>query len=144
MKTCSRCKQEKPRERFSKASRSTDGLNAWCKDCFKAYERARYANGDRERKERNKAASVDRGRAFLWKVLTEAECADCGLADPLVLEFDHRDPSEKSANISELIPFGIARIKREIDKCDIVCANCHRRRTIKQFGMWRGMQATDN
>ena len=67
-------------------------------------------------------------------------CVDCGETDPVVLEFDHlRDKK-----------FGIATgirnrnwqdVLDEIAKCDVVCANCHRRRTTKRGGFLRAAVA---
>ena len=56
-------------------------------------------------------------------------CVDCGETDLLVLEFDHL--RDKKYNIAEMInrDFTWASILREIEKCEVVCANCHRRRT---------------
>ena len=50
------------------------------------------------------------------------------------MEFDHRDPSTKEMSVSEMVrsKMGIERIKREIEKCDILCSNCHKRRTAIQ------------
>jgi hypothetical protein len=66
--------------------------------------------------------------------LRKLRCIDCGEADPVVLEFDHRDRSEKRANVSRLLANGWATVLCEIEKCDIRCVNCHRRRTAEQFG----------
>lgn len=55
---------------------------------------------------------------------------DCGVPYPYyVMEFDHRDPSQKLANIGRLLGNSWKRLKDEIAKCDVVCANCHRERT---------------
>lgn len=61
-------------------------------------------------------------------------CADCGETDPVVLEFDHVR-GVKAANISRMVSdlVGLGRIEAEIEKCDVVCANCHRRRTARSF-----------
>lgn len=62
-------------------------------------------------------------------------CVDCGEEDPRVLEFDHRDPENKSHSVAK----GFADCSRdrfwaEVAKCDVRCCNCHRRRTRIQFG----------
>lgn len=71
---------------------------------------------------------------WVWNYLLEHPCVDCGEKDIRVLEFDHRDPAEKTANISRLVSdgFGSARLEEEINKCDVRCGNCHRRRTKEQ------------
>jgi hypothetical protein len=50
----------------------------------------------------------------------------CGISDPLVLEFHHRDPATKSFNISDL-RYTMEAVAVEIQKCEVICANCHRR-----------------
>ena len=57
------------------------------------------------------------------------KCKWQGHLDYEVLEFDHRDPKEKYKDISEMDSNSIARIKKEMRKCDLVCANCLRIRT---------------
>lgn len=70
-----------------------------------------------------------RNRAYVRDVLLQSECIDCGISDLLVLEFDHVEVKE--ANVSDLVrsECGLARIQAEIDRCEVRCANCHRRRT---------------
>jgi len=63
--------------------------------------------------------------------------SDCGEPDPVVLEFDHRDPNEKRIGISSMLTSSKEAILAEIAKCDIRCANCHRRSTAKRFGYYR-------
>lgn len=65
-------------------------------------------------------------------------CTDCGFnAHPAALDFDHRDPSAKTANVSVLVACASwPRIMAEIAKCDVVCANCHRIRTC-EAQQWR-------
>jgi hypothetical protein len=68
-------------------------------------------------------------------------CVDCGEADPVVLEFDHLD--EKTASISNLISQTATRkaVDAEIARCEVVCTNCHRRRTALRAG-WRRVSAS--
>lgn len=62
-------------------------------------------------------------------------CADCGIKYPsYVMDFDHRDPKTKTANVSRMLRCGkpLSEVLAEIKKCDVVCANCHRERTHGQ------------
>jgi len=63
-------------------------------------------------------------------------CMDCGIKYPVyVMEFDHRDRHDKVATIGKIILNGSWKaLYAEIEKCDIVCSNCHRLRTAKQLG----------
>lgn len=66
-------------------------------------------------------------------------CVDCRESDIRCLEFDHRDPSTKVCAVSKMISDQRAwpDILAEIEKCDVRCANCHRRRTAEQFNTLR-------
>jgi 5-methylcytosine-specific restriction endonuclease McrA len=69
--------------------------------------------------------------------LRDRGCADCGERDPIVLEFDHL--SGKKRNVSELIAqsYSWNSIMREVANCEVVCANCHRRRTFLRSGAFK-------
>ena len=73
----------------------------------------------------------------MLEILCSSRCADCGLADPAVLEFDHVGP--KRLEVGRLVREGyrLERIKVEIANCELVCANCHRRRTAERCRSWR-------
>lgn len=59
---------------------------------------------------------------------------DCGLDDFRVLDFHHRNPLEKSFEISTKATggWGIKTLLKEIEKCDVLCANCHRIHTYEE------------
>lgn len=66
----------------------------------------------------------------------ERGCTDCGYNEhPAALDFDHRPGVAKTMNISDMVGLGKTwlEIMTEIDKCDIVCANCHRIRTVERL-----------
>ncbi len=75
-----------------------------------------------------------RNRAFIEAYLLQHGCVDCALVDPIVMEFDHVLPG-KLAHVSTMVRDGspIAKIQREIAKCVVRCANCHRRKTAREF-----------
>lgn len=66
--------------------------------------------------------------------LKDRPCVDCCKRfPPYVMDFDHRDRNTKKFNVGRMIHEGWNRIKIEIEKCDVVCANCHRIRTYKNM-----------
>ena len=140
MKRCSTCGELKPLDEFNLRRRSPDGRQFRCRACSRAWYLA-----NRERHIANVALRRNRVRAELFGVLmdllSESCCIDCGEDDPVVLEFDHVGP--KTANVSELAFSGVseARLRAEIAQCEIVCANCHRRRTARR-AMSRRWRAT--
>ncbi len=106
-----------------------------CRPCRAAYKQEHYA----AHKARYVAQAQGRKRAvgekrmrYLLEYFASHPCVDCGETDPLVLEFDHR-ASDKAFNIGHALPYRAwAAILAEIAKCDVVCANCHRRRTMRR------------
>ena len=74
-------------------------------------------------------------RGKLFEFLSLKECIDCGEKDPIVLDFDHKNPSKKFKPISNMLSghYSWESLLKEIKKCEIRCANCHRRRTYIQF-----------
>lgn len=66
---------------------------------------------------------------------------DCGEQDPVVLEFDHINPAEKTQSVASLISrYQVSRLMEEIEKCEVRCANCHRRRTAAQLGYYQDIR----
>jgi uncharacterized membrane protein (UPF0182 family) len=76
--------------------------------------------------EKNKRFAENR-RKWLVDYKKTLECARCGENHPATLTFHHRDSSEKSFEIGNALKLGVGlkRLLAEIDKCEVVCANCH-------------------
>ena len=73
---------------------------------------------------------------YLLDFFVANPCVDCGESDPVVLEFDHL--RDKAFDIGASLPYrSWESILDEIAKCDVVCANCHRRRTARRAGHLR-------
>lgn len=103
------------------------------------YHRQYYAKRSPEAKARKvqlQKERVLRNLAILRDYKASKGCADCGENDPIVLDFDHLDRSTKKYQLGDVTRIGwsIERMMEEIAKCEVVCANCHRRRTAKQLG----------
>jgi len=82
------------------------------------------AEGVRQRRSKaDRREAVDRYKAFKG-------CFDCGEKDPICLDLDHDDPTQKCASVAEMISWGwfLERLEAEIQKCTVRCANCHRKR----------------
>ena len=76
---------------------------------------------------------IFRRAIMLWYKLGKC-CVDCGVTDPRVLEFDHVN-GDKVAGIAALIKtlnVSLSDVLVEIEKCDLVCKNCHAIRTIER------------
>jgi hypothetical protein len=74
-------------------------------------------------------------RAQVLEFLSSKKCEDCGESDPIVLDFDHIGVNKKFKDVSKMLSghYSWASVLKEIEKCEIRCANCHRRKTYKQF-----------
>lgn len=75
-----------------------------------------------------------RNKELVRQYLLVNPCVDCGEKDIVVLEFDHQ--RDKVMAIAEILSNGWReeRLMAEINKCEVRCANCHRRKTAKQLG----------
>ena len=127
MKTCSQCRAEKAEDQFSKHGHRN---SAACKGCKRRYEREHYVRNKQYYRDRNKR-SLARSMAILLEAKNKP-CTDCGVVYPAcVMEFDHL--STKRYNVAQAVRMTAPRLlMREIAKCELVCANCHRMRTCRR------------
>jgi len=108
-----------------------------CRRCRLEYKKTHYRSNRAYyvwKGNKSKQKLVERNRRFVVAYLLVHPCVDCGEPDPLVLDFDHRDPEKKIMTVSLLVSrVRKERLIEEIEKCDVRCANCHRRKTAKQL-----------
>ena len=72
-------------------------------------------------------------RAFTDRVKTLFGCSICGYnKNPVALHFHHIDPAEKTSDVSRLTNSSWVKLKEEIRKCEVLCANCHAEVTSKE------------
>lgn len=140
LKRCSTCKENKSVEYFGKSASSKDGLRGICKPCRKIESKTLYAAWTDEQRQNHYLKGKLRKQAVqdeVFAYLTANPCVDCNEKDIVVLEFDHVR-GIKEDNVSSLIVSqNREAIWKEIAKCDVVCANCHRRRTAKRAGWYK-------
>lgn len=136
MKVCSHCKRDNVE--FHKNTAKADGLQTICKICKKSLS-AKYFQDDKGHHKNLNKSRKDKARQFIFDYLLTHPCIDCGEKDPIVLEFDHK--LDKIMSVSETVNagFSLEKISLEIDKCEVRCANCHRRKTAKQLGWYKNI-----
>ncbi len=78
------------------------------------------------KKYRRCAIRKSKGRAWLHKLKASKGCCVCGNKNPLCLDFHHRDPANKLFTIGRSAEWGVEKLELEIEKCNVLCANCHR------------------
>ncbi len=108
-KICSKCKEEKPFSEFH-FDKYNENYRSFCKPCdhkrVTDYQRA------------NKQICLD---------YKGGKCQICGYDKYNgALEFHHTDPEQKDFNLSDFSVYNLNNIKKELDKCVVLCANCHR------------------
>lgn len=83
-------------------------------------------------------------RIKIWEYLSMHPCIDCGEENPVVLEFDHVR-GKKKAKISYLANANSwDTVKKEIDKCEVRCGNCHKKKTAKTHKYYHVMKQLFN
>ncbi len=121
MATGKKCVNPEHTERYS---------NGRCVECMRASRRKHYYENKEQYYDRNKVSRA-KMRAYLTALKESTPCADCGINYPsFVMDFHHLEAADKEAEIGALISNGTwAKLLAEVDKCVILCANCHRIRT---------------
>lgn len=110
-KICSKCGRELPLTEYHKNGFDRQGrqkYRGYCKDCANNIERIRY---------KKKKQFIDNQKE---------KCAKCGESRTYVLDYHHKDSNEKDFTIGKVKKGSLDLIQKEIDKCVVLCANCHR------------------
>ena len=142
MRQCAKCKEYFAEDAFSWKSQVRALLSSYCKSCNKYYQQAHYlANKEIYAAKRRVHSSKVRkeNHLKLLKYLQNHPCVDCGEIDPVVLEFDHQKPGDKVKEIGNMLSGAAAwtSIWSEIQKCEVRCANCHKRKTARDFKWYK-------
>ena len=138
---CGRCGEIKPLSEFNWRRKGRGQRDNMCRECRAAYKREHYlANKQRyvdQARGRKQQLALQR-TTYLVEYFRTHPCVDCGETDAVVLEFDHL--RDKSFDVATALPYRSWRsILDEIAKCEVVCANCHRRRTARRRGSLRAI-----
>ncbi|MEW6125870.1 MAG: hypothetical protein AB1757_02305 [Acidobacteriota bacterium] len=134
MKRCSTCKIEKSLDEFGWKNKGKTKRRSVCRECMRIFIKNHYYKNISyyiEKAKRQTQATRKKNYEKLLAYLLSPPCVDCGETDPIVLEFDHLQKESKLSEVSRLIsdlrPWRIIEV--EINKREVRCANCHRRKT---------------
>jgi hypothetical protein len=109
-KLCPKCQEWKVWDQFY--ARAEGGRVSYCKACHKIF------SATKQRSIKAQAVEYKGGK-----------CEDCGLeGHPAIFDFHHISPENKSFTIAYRSCISFERIKSELDKCVLLCSNCHRMR----------------
>lgn len=138
MVRCCRCGEVKPLKEFNYRNKKLQIRQKACRTCTRLELRNHYSrNREYYLQKAHKRNKENRTliKEYIWNFLQSHPCVDCGEDDLTVLEFDH--VKGKNFTIARLSrDHTLQAVKDEIDKCEVRCANCHRRKTAREFG-WR-------
>jgi hypothetical protein len=133
-KVCSKCKINKPLKDYYKNAGHKDGRQSKCKSCSNAYfksDKGKLAQVKYNKSDKGKSLIAKRKKAWipiLEKIYGTIACSKCGYAKCFAaLEFHHRQSEVKKFSISYILDCKVTKERiKEIKKCDLLCANCHR------------------
>jgi hypothetical protein len=142
---CYSCGQKKELSEYSKNSKGRDGLDWYCRECKKdkaskyykqTIEKCKEEERDKQEKSQQSQRYKDRvlynkikrdkNRQYIQDIKSSG-CCICQEKTLQCLDFHHINPNDKEHQISNMIAFSLENILIEIQKCVIVCANCHRK-----------------
>lgn len=126
-KLCPKCNLVKSVDEFAKNKNRYDGLQVQCRACKKLTDATHYRNNKPAQLKRNTA-----NRQKMRKLISEYKelkgCLYCDEADACCLDFHHKEGEHKIKEVSQMLyTFSQSMVFKEVEKCDVVCANCHRK-----------------
>jgi hypothetical protein len=136
IKRCPVCKTEKPISDFN--THPTKKFQPSCRDCNKASSRAYYLRNKKNHIKRvgeRRKLEIVKNQATILSHLRLHPCVDCGESDPAVLEFDHL--RDKVKNVAHMMSGSNNTLQKEMAKCAVRCANCHRRKSLKAINSYK-------
>lgn len=123
---------------FNKRS-DKPGYRSDCKACQNEKQAKAYCNKLEENRNKRKIYRAElrkHNQQKLWKYFETHTCVRCGEANPVLLDLDHL--RDKKNNISQIIYSNLwETIMEEIEKCQVLCVSCHRKKTAIERGWYK-------
>jgi len=122
---CGKCHELKETSQFSVNKNRKRGFHLWCRECVKIYDHNRHKNL-RTKILKQKKDWREKTRSWYISYKKTLKCEKCGDNRWYVLTFHHTDKVLKEGEISVMSNrSSLETLKREIDKCKVLCSNCH-------------------
>lgn len=137
MIVCKKCKCEKSEYEFSWNNKLYKRYMRWCKVCVRQYDKQRWQSIEyKKKKKQQQIVRRKKNRLIICEYLKNKQCIDCSENRIPTLQFDHK--FNKCYNVSDMLTHGngINTILKEIQKCNIRCANCHALKTAIEQGWY--------
>lgn len=131
MKTCTRCKLKKTGVAFSVNKSKAGGVSSYCKECNKQYLKNHYAN-NKPYYRKKRAMQSKMIREYIKEAKRNSSCTTCGESNPATIDF-HHNGNDKIITMARAKSYSLGKVKKEIDKCIKLCANCHRKLHFERF-----------
>ena len=129
MKLCPKCQIVKSFDSFHKSKIRADGYQSYCKVCRKEIDAKSYSKSEDRRSSIKLRRDVS--KAYNSKLLKRYKefcgCSLCDEKESVALDLHHLDSSSKDMNPSSAVHYSLQRLREEIRKCIVLCANCHRK-----------------
>ncbi len=134
-KFCSKCHTILNIIEFNKNRYRVDKLQSFCKKCQSEAQKRRYHSAPGKIAQlariRTRNANIRKMRREVIRAAKDVPCTDCQVRYPhYVMDFDHL--RDKIYTIGEALWLNKELLLKEIEKCEVVCSNCHRERTEKR------------
>jgi hypothetical protein len=129
MKTCTKCKKELPPIAFAINKTKPSGLSPHCKECHKRYSKQHYQENKtyylcKAIKNNKKILLENKGK--INELKSRKGCKYCEETDWACMDFHHPNDN-KAFTISKRRTNSWETLYKEIEKCEVVCSNCHRK-----------------
>lgn len=126
-KVCLECSKTLGVKKFSKNKCRKDGLQIYCKRCM-GIRNKEYESKNKLKIRNNKKEYMIKNRLKLQRYKADHGCERCGENDYFALDFHHRNKKTKKDSINNLVSSRLfQQVWEEIKKCNLLCANCHKR-----------------
>jgi hypothetical protein len=125
-KVCSKCKIKKPLNEFPINRSKKDGHGYYCRICQRQVIRNHYQKNKKYYQKKAKRAR-NRNAKFLKDYKKEKGCKHCDEKEVCCFAFHHRKGTKKRFELADAANdcYSIKALLEEIEKCDVVCGNCH-------------------